>query len=114
MSESPRRVYFIAIAGTGRALYFSRAAIPHGGGPVVHLGLYAFRRAAFDRFAAAPPSPLERAERLEQLRALELGLRILVVPSDSRSIGVDTPADLARVAAILARRSAVDASPGGA
>lgn len=104
----------VAVAGTGHALYFSRAEIPHGGRSLVHVGLYAFRREAFDRFAATPPSGLERAERLEQLRALEIGLRIRVVPSDSRSIGVDTPADVERVAAILARRSAVDASSGGA
>jgi 3-deoxy-manno-octulosonate cytidylyltransferase (CMP-KDO synthetase) len=69
----------------------------------VHVGLYAFRRDAFDRFAAAAPTSLERAERLEQPRALEIGLRIRVAPFDSRSIGVDVPADVPRVALALSR-----------
>jgi 3-deoxy-manno-octulosonate cytidylyltransferase (CMP-KDO synthetase) len=77
----------VAVGERGFALYFSRAAIPHGDAGRVHVGLYAFRRDAFDRFAASAPTSLERAERLEQLRALEIGLRIRVAPFDSRSIG---------------------------
>lgn len=95
----------VAVTGAGRALYFSRAPIPYGGAPRVHVGLYAYRRRAFDRFVTTSPTPLEKAERLEQLRALELGLAITVVPFDSRSIGVDTPEDLARVEAVLSRAS---------
>jgi 3-deoxy-manno-octulosonate cytidylyltransferase (CMP-KDO synthetase) len=93
----------VAVGEGGFALYFSRAAIPHGDAGRVHVGLYAFRRDAFDRFAAAPPTALERAERLEQLRALEVGLRIRVVPFDSRSIGVDVPADVERASLALSR-----------
>jgi 3-deoxy-manno-octulosonate cytidylyltransferase (CMP-KDO synthetase) len=93
----------VAVGDDGFALYFSRAAIPHGDARRVHVGLYAFRRDAFDRFSAAAPTGLERAERLEQLRALEIGLRIRVVPFDSRSVGVDVPADVERVAAALSR-----------
>lgn len=102
----------VTVSDVGRALYFSRAPIPHGGAPRVHVGLYAYRRSAFDRFVAAPPTALEKAERLEQLRAIELGLVMAVVPFDSRSIGVDTPADVARVEAVLSRTlRAVDAGP---
>lgn len=93
----------VAVGERGFALYFSRAAIPHGDAGRVHVGLYAFRRDAFDRFAAAAPTTLERAERLEQLRALEIGLRIRVAPFESRSIGVDVPADVPRVALALSR-----------
>ena len=93
----------LAVGERDYALYFSRAPIPHGAEARVHVGLYAFRRPAFDRFAAAAPTTLERVERLEQLRALELGLRIRVVPYDSRSIGVDVPGDVERVGAALAR-----------
>jgi len=95
----------LAVGEHGYALYFSRAPIPHRAATRVHVGLYAFRRDAFDRFAAAAPTTLERAERLEQLRAFELGLRIRVVPYDSRSIGVDLPADVERVTAALARHA---------
>ncbi|HUF90271.1 MAG TPA: 3-deoxy-manno-octulosonate cytidylyltransferase [Gemmatimonadota bacterium] len=91
----------VAVTDAGRALYFSRSPVPHGAAPTVHVGLYAYRRAAFDRFAAAAPTRLERTERLEQLRALEIGLSISVVPYDSRSIGVDSPGDVARVEAEL-------------
>jgi 3-deoxy-manno-octulosonate cytidylyltransferase (CMP-KDO synthetase) len=103
-AEDPS-VVKVAVSDAGRALYFSRAPIPHGHASHVHVGLYAFRRSAFDRFVAAPPTALEKAERLEQLRALELGLAIRVVPFDSRSIGVDTPADVARVEALLSEAS---------
>lgn len=104
----------------GRALYFSRAPIPwqrdgaKGGlesqqdfrGAWRHLGLYAYRVGALKRLAAAPPSPLEVAEKLEQLRALHLGLSIVVGEAVERpGPGVDTPADLERVRALLARRA---------
>ncbi len=75
-----------------RALYFTRATAPAGDGPLYHhIGLYAFRRAALERFVALPPSPLERRERLEQLRALEAGMRIDVAIVDGVPLGVDTP-----------------------
>ncbi len=90
-----------------RALYFSRARIPSGEGPCWHhVGMYAFRRAALDRFVALPPSPLELRERLEQLRAMEAGMvvgcaRIAVAP-----FGVDTAADLSRARLALAEQPA--------
>ncbi len=81
--------------GVGRALYFTRSTL-HGEGPIWrHVGLYAYRRAALERFCAAPPSPLELREGLEQLRALELGLSIWATVIDAAPISVDTPADLA-------------------
>jgi 3-deoxy-manno-octulosonate cytidylyltransferase (CMP-KDO synthetase) len=87
-----------------RALYFTRATAPAGEGPLYHhIGLYAFRRAALSRFVALPPSPLERREKLEQLRALEAGMRIDASIVDSAPLGVDTPADLERVREILGR-----------
>lgn len=86
----------------GRALYFTRATAPTGKGPLYHhIGLYAYRRDALDRFVTAPPSFLERRERLEQLRALALGLRIEVALVDDVPLGVDTPEDLPRAAALL-------------
>jgi len=85
-----------------RALYFSRLPVPSGEGPHYHhVGIYAFRRAALARFIALPPGALEQRERLEQLRALEAGMRIDVALVDSAPFGVDTPADLARARAIL-------------
>ena len=79
----------------GRALYFTRAT-PFGEGPTWHhLGIYAYRRAALERFCAAPPSPLERREKLEQLRALEMGLQIWAWVIARAPISVDNPADLA-------------------
>lgn len=87
-----------------RALYFSRAVIPAGTGPHYHhIGLYTYRRAALERFVALPPGVLERRESLEQLRALEAGMRIDVALVDTLPLGVDTPADLARAREILAR-----------
>jgi 3-deoxy-manno-octulosonate cytidylyltransferase (CMP-KDO synthetase) len=78
-----------------RALYFTRATAPHGGGPRYHhIGLYAYRRAALERFVALAPSALEQQEKLEQLRALEAGMRIDITIVDSVPRGVDTPADL--------------------
>ncbi|MHA1524982.1 MAG: 3-deoxy-manno-octulosonate cytidylyltransferase [Alphaproteobacteria bacterium] len=80
-----------------RAHYFTRALAPHGPGPVYHhIGIYAYRRAALKRFVCLPPSPLECREKLEQLRALEDGMRIDVGLVDTVPIGVDTPADLER------------------
>jgi 3-deoxy-manno-octulosonate cytidylyltransferase (CMP-KDO synthetase) len=84
-------------ATSGRALYFSRATVPSGLGPHYHhIGIYAFRRAALERFVALPEGVLEARERLEQLRALEAGMRIDVALVDTVPDGVDTPADLAR------------------
>jgi 3-deoxy-manno-octulosonate cytidylyltransferase (CMP-KDO synthetase) len=89
-----------------RALYFTRATAPYGEGPLYHhIGLYAFRRAALDRFVGLPPSPLEKREKLEQLRALEAGMRIDVAIVDTAPLGVDTPEDLARARAMLSDRS---------
>jgi len=87
-----------------RALYFTRATAPWGDGPRYHhIGLYAYRRAALERFVRLPPSPLEAQEKLEQLRALEAGLRIDVTIVDSVPRGVDTPADLETARQILAK-----------
>ena len=84
------------------AIYFSRAAIPAGDGPRWHhVGIYAYRRAALARFVALPESPLERREKLEQLRALEAGMRIACSRVDHAPFGVDTPADLERARALL-------------
>jgi 3-deoxy-manno-octulosonate cytidylyltransferase (CMP-KDO synthetase) len=86
-----------------RALYFSRATVPWGEGELLHhIGLYAYRRAALARFVALPPSPLERRERLEQLRALEAGMRIDIVRVADEPFGVDNPDHLERARAILA------------
>jgi len=86
-----------------RALYFTRATAPWGEGPLHHhIGLYAYRRATLARYVALPPSPLELRERLEQLRALEAGMRIDVGLVDAVPLGVDTPAELARARALLA------------
>ena len=91
--------------GVARALYFSRLAVPHGGGAHYHhIGLYAYRRAALERFVTLPPSPLEKRESLEQLRALEAGMRIDVALVDTVPFGVDTPADLARARELMATR----------
>ena len=88
----------------GRALYFTRSQL-YGEGPVwKHVGVYAYRRDALARFCAAPPSPLERREQLEQLRALELGLSIWAAVVDEAPISVDTPADL-EAARAFARRT---------
>lgn len=96
-------VSFTAGSLTGRALYFTRAPAPWGEGPRYHhIGIYAYRRAALDRFVALPPSPLEIRERLEQLRALEAGMRIDAALVDAVPLGVDTAADLDRARALLA------------
>lgn len=86
-----------------RALYFTRATAPFGEGDLFHhIGLYAYRRAALRRFVSLPPSPLEMREKLEQLRALEAGMRIDIVVVDTVPLGVDTPQDLDRARAMLA------------
>ena len=101
----------VVVDTRGDALYFSRAPIPHRVDARAvtdtplgskHIGLYAWRRAALLALAATPPTPLERSERLEQLRALEAGLRMRVVATDADPIGVDTPDDLERVRRIVA------------
>ncbi len=90
-------------AATAMALYFSRSIVPAGAGPLWHhIGIYAYRRAALERFVTLPESPLERREALEQLRALEAGMRIACTRIDAGPFGVDTPADLARARALLA------------
>jgi 3-deoxy-manno-octulosonate cytidylyltransferase (CMP-KDO synthetase) len=87
-----------------RALYFTRATAPHGDGPRYHhIGLYAYRRPALERFVRLPPSPLEKQEKLEQLRALEAGMRIDVTIVDTVPRGVDTPADLETARRMLAK-----------
>ena len=87
----------------GRALYFTRATAPSGDGLLWHhIGLYAYRREALARFVGLPPSPLERRERLEQLRALEDGMRIEVAFVDTVPLGVDTPAQLERARVLAA------------
>jgi 3-deoxy-manno-octulosonate cytidylyltransferase (CMP-KDO synthetase) len=88
-------------AKAGRALYFTRSVL-HGPGPIWrHVGIYGYRRAALERFNAAPPSPLEQREKLEQLRALEMGLQIWAARIDKAPISVDTPDDLARARAAV-------------
>ena len=90
-----------------RALYFTRAMAPFGDGPLYHhIGIYAYRRSALERFVGLKPSPLELRERLEQLRALEDGMRIDVSIVDTVPLGVDTPAELER-----ARRLLKDSKP---
>ena len=87
-----------------RALYFTRATAPHGEGPRYHhIGLYAYRRAALERFVNLPPSPLELQEKLEQLRALEAGMRIDITIVDTVPRGVDTAADLETARRILTK-----------
>jgi 3-deoxy-manno-octulosonate cytidylyltransferase (CMP-KDO synthetase) len=89
--------------GRLRALYFTRARAPWGDGELLHhIGIYAYRREALRRFVAAPPSPLERREKLEQLRALEAGMRIDIALVDTAPLGVDTPEDLERARVALA------------
>jgi len=84
------------------ALYFTRTAAPYGEGPLYHhIGIYAYRRASLERFVKMPPSPLESREKLEQLRALEAGMRIDVAIVDTVPLGVDTPADLERARHLL-------------
>ena len=101
----------VVTAADDRALYFSRATIPFdrdgagAGGYRKHLGIYAYRKAALDRFAALPPSWLEKVERLEQLRLLDNGIDIYVAAAPSDTIGVDTEDDLRAAEAVLTARS---------
>jgi 3-deoxy-manno-octulosonate cytidylyltransferase (CMP-KDO synthetase) len=97
VGDSPNR-------GRLRALYFTRTTAPYGDGPLFHhIGVYAYRRVALERFVRLPASTLERRERLEQLRGLEAGMRIDVVIVASVPLGVDTPADLEAARLMLAR-----------
>lgn len=106
---NPNVVKAVAVFGEtrlARALYFTRATAPWGDGPLYHhIGLYGYRREALARFVSLPPSPLEKREKLEQLRALEAGMTIEVALVDTVPLGVDTPADLERARAVLSRRS---------
>ncbi|CVI56750.1 3-deoxy-manno-octulosonate cytidylyltransferase [Agrobacterium leguminum] len=89
-----------------RTLYFTRTTAPYGDGPLYHhIGLYTYRRAALETFVSLPPSPLEKRERLEQLRALEAGMRIDAEIVSSVPLGVDTPHDLEKARKILASRT---------
>lgn len=100
----------VVTATDGKALYFSRATIPWDreksgfAGYRKHLGIYAYRKAALERFAALPPAWLENVERLEQLRLLENGIDIYVAAAPADTIGVDTEEDLARAEAVLFSR----------
>jgi 3-deoxy-manno-octulosonate cytidylyltransferase (CMP-KDO synthetase) len=86
---------FAAGQRQGRALYFTRTTAPSGDGPLLHhIGLYTYRRSALERFVASPPAALEKRERLEQLRALGLGMRIDIAVVETVPLGVDTPGDL--------------------
>jgi 3-deoxy-manno-octulosonate cytidylyltransferase (CMP-KDO synthetase) len=87
---------------TGNAIYFSRCAIPHAGKiHFKHVGLYVYRRDFLLAYSGLPVGPLEQAERLEQLRALENGYRVRVIETEYESLGVDTPEDLERVTALF-------------
>lgn len=105
----------VAVAGDGRGLYFSRSPIPffRHGEPSYrkHLGIYAYRASALAEIAALPPSPLERSESLEQLRWLEAGHTIWVGEAATDSIGVDTPADLARAEEIFSKDKVKEVVP---
>lgn len=108
-AEDPARVKVVTDAA-GRALYFSRAPIPHGGPWWLHIGIYGFRLGALRDFAALPPTPLEAGEGLEQLRLLEHGRPLFVLDWPEGQLSVDTEADLQRARATLLAAS----SPAGA
>lgn len=96
-------ISFTDDSNVGRALYFTRATAPYGDGDLYHhIGLYAYRADSLKRFVSLPPSPLEKRERLEQLRALENGMRVDVGVVNAVPLGVDTPEDLAKVELSLA------------
>jgi 3-deoxy-manno-octulosonate cytidylyltransferase (CMP-KDO synthetase) len=108
-AEEKRNPNVVKVVGTPvgekhlRALYFTRATAPANDGPLYHhIGIYAYRRAALERFVKLPQATLEKRERLEQLRALEAGMRIDVAIVDAVPLGVDTPADLEKARALLA------------
>lgn len=95
----------VAMDARGRALYFSRATIPHGEGELYHhIGIYAYRRAALEKFVSMPPSSLEVREKLEQLRALEAGMRIDVAVVDTVPLGVDTQEGLEKARKIYGNK----------
>jgi len=98
-----RDVVKVVTDGRGNALYFSRAPIGSRETALRHIGVYAYRRAAIDAFVALPQSPLERAESLEQLRALQHGFKIAVLQTPRPHLGVDRPEDVARVESELAK-----------
>ena len=98
-----RDVVKVVLDATGNALYFSRAAIGSRESAMHHIGVYAYRRVVLDRLVALEPSPLERAESLEQLRALQHGFRIAVLRTSKPHLGVDRPEDVARVESELAK-----------
>ena len=101
-----KAIVSLQTATTGRALYFTRATAPAGDGPLYHhIGIYAYQRAALENFVALPPSVLEQRERLEQLRALEAGMRIGVACVDTVPVGVDTQQDLELANRILTGHS---------
>jgi 3-deoxy-manno-octulosonate cytidylyltransferase (CMP-KDO synthetase) len=114
--DNPNAVKVVT-ALDGRALYFSRATIPFDrdgegfAGYRKHLGIYAYRKAALERFAALPPSQIERVERLEQLRLLDNGIDIYVAAAPRDTIGVDTEEDLERAEALLHRMNAEGTQP---
>lgn len=115
-AEDPNAVKVVR-GRSGRALYFSRSVIPfprsRGEAEALwrlHLGIYAYRREGLERFVALPPSPLERAEGLEQLRALENGIDVLVLDAPKDSWGVDTPEDLVMVAELMKNGRSVTAA----
>lgn len=86
----------------GRSIYFSRSPIPHGEGDYFHhIGIYAYQRSALEKFVRLPPSPLEKREKLEQLRALEAGMRIDVAVVDTVPLGVDTPETLEKARKLM-------------
>ncbi len=104
----------VVVDRQGRALYFSRAAIPFaraggsGAAPLLHWGIYAYRRALLEAFVAWPQGVLERCEMLEQLRALENGVRIQVLIADCPTVGVDEPGDIAKVEAALRQQEGIE------
>jgi 3-deoxy-manno-octulosonate cytidylyltransferase (CMP-KDO synthetase) len=100
--DVPKAVLALSADGRdGRALYFTRSVL-YGEAPILwHVGLYAYRREALDRFTAAPPSPLERREKLEQLRALEMGLSLWAAVLDAAPVEVNTPEDLSAARALV-------------
>jgi len=100
--EDPNRVK-VVVNRDGLALYFSRSPIPSSGTTFLHLGLYVYRAGFLRRFARLERTPLEVAERLEQLRALEHGFRIRVIEVESESWGIDTPADLEKFKSYLGK-----------
>jgi len=103
-ADDPNRVK-VVVDRNGNALYFSRSKIPSKGTTFLHIGLYAYRVRFLKLFTKLDPTPLEQAERLEQLRALEHGFRIRVVEVDSQSWGIDTPEDLERYMELKGRKA---------